>query len=443
MSDRGSQNRDIEPVKEPVIVETIDTLKNAIEVKELTLKLRDLDTKLALMEPKEGSKKVAREDIQNLSVSQQTALMLDYRGVKYAGSGQKFADGNVMMEGPLDHASNQGPTERFMQLWIDPYKFAILARFTSIGQRITYAVYEDAWAGGLSLNLRGKDMDEKQQEINEKLHAHWSKIGLQEVWELAGGYKREGGDSIIVLHFEGEIAAKVGKSSSGVNIHNFGYMERQAPRKNVAALDAYSKLDYTVLEDDGKGHPYMYQITLFLGKMTGSQIVNVHHSRVIQLKRQKTERSFEGTSVQQACYNEEVIVTMILKAMGEIAFRWSYGKPVIMTKGMNDTLLASFKNVIGNPTRDAWHIFPSEWVESFEMLSNNTGNLDLPAYLDKLIDFCVLATSIPKAVMMGDVQGVNTDNTVNNENYFALLGKVHNNDEPKLLEFFNKVLDIQ
>lgn len=356
-----------------------------------------------------------------------------------------FKDGSVMMEGPFDHGRRGKPSEYFMPTHIHPFKLGMVARFTALGWRICYEFAQDCWVGGLGVRLIGEEMVKLTREVNLELKKIFRELTYTEKMELGTGFSREQGQALMVLYYEGETASKIGKDNKDIKsaIESYNYMSKEAPKgKNVVKLEAFNRQYYYVSKDDGRGNPTEFKISIYLGKYHGRMQIPVHHSRCVWIRRTDVERDFEGHSVIEPCYNELIITTNILKACGEIAFRWGTGHPVILTKGLSPQQADVFKRLLGNPIRQDWHVFPSEMVEAFDLISQKSGMVDLPALGDFVIGLVVASSTIPRPILMGEVSGVVTGGEVNERSYFALLDKEHSNLEPVNVELFQKIPQI-
>ena len=357
-----------------------------------------------------------------------------------------YRDGSVMMEGPFDHSRVGSPSEYFMPTHIHPFKLGMVARFTALGWRICYEFSQDCWVGGLGVRLIGEEMVKLTREVNVKLKAIFRELNYTEKMELGTGFGREQGQSLFVLYYDGEKASKIGKDSKDIKgaIKSYAYMSKEAPKnKDVVKMEAFNRQYYFVSKDDGRGNPTEFKISIYLGKYHGRMQIPVHHSRCVWLRRTDVERDFEGHSVIEPCYSELIITTNILKACGEIAFRWGTGHPVILTKGLSPGQSEVFKRLLGNPIRKDWHVFPSEMVEAFDLISQKSGMVDLPALGDFVIGLVVASSTIPRPILMGEVSGVVTGGEVNERSYFALLDKEHSNLEPVNVELFQKIPQIR
>lgn len=381
---------------------------------------------------------------QNLQDSQLREMeMLTAAGMLASG---QFRDGAVMMEGPFDHGKRGSPSEYFMPTHIHPFKLAMVARFTALGWRICYEFAQDCWVAGLGVRLIGEEMVKITREVNIELKKIFREINYVEKLELGTGFSREQGQALMVLYYEGEMASSIGKKD-GRDIPDaitaFKYMSKPAPKgKNVVKIEAFNRQYYHVSKDDGKGNPTEFKISIYLGKYRGRAQIPIHHSRCVWIRRSDVERDFEAHSVIEPCYSELIIITNILKACGEIAFRWGTGHPVILTKGLSPQQADVFKRLLGNPIRQDWHVFPSEMVEAFDLISQKSGMVDLPALGDFVIGLVVASSTIPRPILMGEVSGVVTGGEVNERSYFALLDKEHSNLEPVNVEMFEKIPQI-
>ena len=142
-----------------------------------------------------------------------------------------FNDASIMMEGVFDHHSGGRPTERFLSTMIHPAKLAILARFTALGWRICYEFSQDVWSNGLGIKLIGEDVEDINREINLMLTSHFREITFFEKWELATGFAREQGHSLIVLYYKGEYASDIGGTTPEPQslTNAYAYMKEPAP----------------------------------------------------------------------------------------------------------------------------------------------------------------------------------------------------------------------
>lgn len=360
-----------------------------------------------------------------------------------------YRDGSVMMEGPFDHHRNASPSEYFMPFHISPYKLAMLARFTALGWRICYEFAQDCWHSGLGVKLIGEGMESKNREVNIKLKKVFRDLTFFEKMELATGFAREQGHSLVVLYYEGEMASEIGTESTkkkgiGDMVTAYKYLSEPAPEgRKVAKMEVFNRQYYFISKDDGRGNPLEFKVSIYLGKYSGRPQIPIHHSRCVWIRRTDVERDFEAHAVVEPCFNELVITTNILKACGEIAFRWGTGHPVIFTKGLSPEQAEAFKRLLGNPIRKDYHVFPEEMVAGFDLISQKSGMVDLPALGDHVIGLVVASTGIPRPILMGEVSGVVTGGEVNERSYFALLDKEHSTLEPAVVELFGKIPQIQ
>ncbi len=360
-----------------------------------------------------------------------------------------YRDGSIMMEGPFDHARQGSPSEYFMPYHISSYKLAMLARFTALGWRICYEFAQDTWHAGLGVKLLGEGLERKNREINKNLKQIFRELSFIEKMELGTGFRREQGHSLAVLYYEGEMASSIGTESTkkkgiGDMITAFKYLSDPAPEdRKVAKIEIFNRQYYFISKDDGKGNPLEFKVSIYLGKFSGRPQIPIHHSRCVWFRGTDVERDFEAHSTIEPCYNELVITTNNLKSCVEIAFRWGTGHPVIFTKGLSPDQSEVFKRLLGNPIRKDWHVFPTEMVEAFDLISQKSGMVDLPALGDFVIGLVVASTGIPRPILMGEVSGVVTGGEVNERSYFALLDKEHSNLEPAMVELFEKIPQIR
>ena len=169
-------------------------------------------------------------------------------------------------------------------------------------------------------------------------------------------------------------------------------------------------------------------VNLNLGRK-GTQGIRVHASRMMRYTLHELYQRSWGYPRLGVVYDSIVILTNIVKAAGEAAFRWGTGHPLILTKDvLDDDEIAKMKVAIGVPTRRSWHILPSEYIESFEMKGQAR-------------EAVVICSKVPKGVLLGEAQvsaGVTED-----RGFYGLLDELQTEVLPFVEMYFDRDINIQ
>ncbi len=349
----------------------------------------------------------------------------------------KFLDGYVKVndgytENPFAHYENASAGDiesEFYLQWVFPNKLHRTALRTAPGYRIVYKQAEDIWNNNIGIKVK---IDEKKAEsINKQLVPYLkSRRWFRELQKLTG-YWIEQGESILMLYFDDQ--GDVDKYSKPI-----------VKGKEVLGVEAFNVLDYWIPEYTKKGKPKVYQVTVKSGDGFQSQIrINVHPSRIIRLFDQNIEFRWRGYSEIAAVYDAINVLSSILKATGEAAFRWSTGHPVIFTKDLfTEGDLNKLKESIGDFTRRSWHMIPSEYVDRIDLMGQAGSMLNLKALADICIDHIVIGTGYPRAIFLGEVAGI-MGSEVEERSYFALLDRRHTQLEWVVEEYFKRDINVQ
>jgi hypothetical protein len=355
----------------------------------------------------------------------------DRQYVRFLDGYRTLKDGYT--ENPFGHYKNVSATdieaEYFMQ-WVFPLKLHRMALRTAAGYKVTYKQAEDVWNNNLGVMI--PDEEKKAESINRQLVPYLRKLKWFREMEKLTAYYLEQGESILLLYFkdQGDI---------------YHYDKAIKPTDEIIGVEAFNTIDYHIPEFDKKGEPARYEITVKTPDTYNSYItVPVHPSRVLRFCGPNVEYRWQGYSDLAAIYDAINILSTILKASGEAAFRWSTGHPVIFTKDLfTETDLVKLKDAIGDFTRRSWHMVPMEYVERIDLMGQAGSMLNLQALADIAIDQIVIGSGFPKPILLGEVAGVVAGSEVNERSYFALLDRRHTELEELIYRFFEKDINIQ
>lgn len=336
-------------------------------------------------------------------------------------------------ENPFGHYKNVSDqdieSEYFMQ-WTYPLKLHRIALRTAVGFRLVYKQAEDVWNNHLGIKI--EDDKKKAEKINLDLIPYLRGRKWFKEMEKLTAYQIEQGESILLLYFKDQ-----------GDIHK--YYEPVSLNEEILGVEAFNIIDYHIPRFDRKGEPAEYQILVKTPDTHNSYIsVQVHPSRVMRLTGPNIEYRWQGYSDLAAVYDPINVLSTILKATGEAAFRWSTGHPVIFTKDLfNETDLTKLKDSIGDFTRKSWHMVPMEFVERIDMMGQAGSMLNIKSLADIAIDNIVIGSGYPRPILLGEVAGVVSGSEVNERAYFALLDRRHTELSYFVIRYFERDINIQ
>ena len=336
-------------------------------------------------------------------------------------------------ENPFGHYKNTSSqdieSEYFMQ-WVYPQKLHRIALRTAVGFRLVYKQAEDVWNNHLGIKI--EDDKKRAESINLKLIPYLRGRKWFKEMEKLTAFQIEQGESILLLYFKDQ-----------GYIHN--YKNSVNDNDEIIGVEAFNTIDYHIPRFDKKGEPAEYQILVKTPDTYNSYIsVEVHPSRVMRLCGPNVEYRWQGYSDLAAVYDPINILSTILKATGEAAFRWSTGHPVIFTKDVfTETDLTKLKDAIGDFTRRSWHMVPIEYVERIDMMGQAGSMLNIKSLADIAIDNIVIGSGYPRPILLGEVAGVVSGSEVNERAYFALLDRRHTDLSYFVIKYFERDINIR
>lgn len=359
-----------------------------------------------------------------------------FNGLGITYDSREFLDGYT--EGPFSHdrwtTESERENEYFMQ-YVHQWKLHMIALRTAVGNRITYGLAEDVWNNKLGII---SDYVDTTKEINDKLIDYLHSRNWFLAMEKLTAFKKEQGEAILLLYTEDTMQKGFDAWDQPVDENS-----------EILKYEAVNKVNYRIVEWDDFGEPKNYQImikgptgTTSYGPATRS--IRVDGSRVIRdISKDIYQRGF-GYPDLAVSYDSIVILSNIIKGTGEAAFRWGTGHPLILTKDIRDeTQLNKLKRAIGTPTRRSWHILPSEYIDRFDLVGQAGQMLNFKALADIVIDQIIIATKIPRPILLGEVAGVVQGSEVNERSYFAVLDEIHDNLEGVVRHCFSRDVNIR
>jgi len=343
----------------------------------------------------------------------------------------KFLDGYATLysdgytESPFGHHRTATSTDRESEYFMQRLSVTKLERLslrTPVGFRGTWGYSRDFWNNrhGVKANLDKDILEELNQDLIIYLlsRSYFDEMEKVTAWEIVHG------EDILMLYFDDE---------GRIDDYKYGVEEDT----EILGMEAIKKVDYHISEFDEKGDPKYYLVQVKSPEsFWGTVSVEVHPSRVLRRISENIEYRYTGFSRLAVAGDAIIILSTILKAAGEAAYRWGTGHPTIFTKDIFDTAsLEKLETAIGDPTRRSWHILPSEFVDRIELLGQAGTMLNLKSLSDIAMEHITIAFEIPKPILLGEVTGV-TGAEVIERTYFAKLDKDHTNFEPFVRRYF-------
>jgi hypothetical protein len=343
---------------------------------------------------------------------------------------QKFNEGYT--ENPFAHYETATATviegEYYLQ-WVVPLKLNRIALRTPVGFRFVYLYAKDLWNNRVGIKIPHEK--DRSEEVNNKLTNYLLKIRWFQEMEKLTAYEREQGEAILLCYYGDTGDLKK-------------YKTKVSDNDEILRVEAFSPIDYHIPEFDKYGDPKLYRITVKApDDWKSTMSVDVHPSRVLRKTSRNLEYRFHGYPDLASIYDNIVILSTIVKAAGEAAFRWGTGHPTIFTKDLIDnTDMETLRDAIGDFSRRSWHVVPTEKVDRIEMLGQAGAMLNLKALADICIDQIVIGSEFPKNILLGEISGI-MGSEVSERGYFALLDRDHTDLEPFIRTYFKKDLNIR
>jgi hypothetical protein len=308
------------------------------------------------------------------------------------------------------------------------------ARSTAFGHRLTFGLAGDLWSNQFGLKFPNQEIDQKDfQSVNLEIREHLKKIR----------YYNEGFRSTAFDNEQGESAFLVFREGDGLNILREDMMSPPDITKKVIRVEAINKVDYVIPRQGFLGEPMYYKIKIWRNDGL-RQYIDIHKDRVIRFRlRNYDYDQYNGQSILKACFAEIQIILNINNSISGAAFRFATGIPVVYTKGIPKEKLDDVKASIGDPTDQSWLLVQKEFIDDIKPLGLNSTTMDLNSFFEPLLSQIVVASEIPKPILLGEQTGVSRHGEVYERSYFSVLDKYHQRLNDINLYFFQRDPEIQ
>lgn len=360
----------------------------------------------------------------------------NWDNASYSFGKREVLDGYT--ESPIGHhrlASDEMKESEYFMQYVHRYKLHKIALRTPVGYRITYGLAEDIWNNSLGINAPTVNLT---NEINGKLVNYLKSRNWFTAVEKMTAFTLEQGEAILLLYTDDVESQR-----------DFDSWESEVDENaEILQYEAVNRINYRILEWTENGEPLYYDVMIKGGSGgvhgPGVRSLRVHASRVLRFSDKDIYQRGYGFARLNISYDSIVILSNIIKGTGEAAYRWGTGHPLILTKDVtDDTQLNKLKNAIGTPTRRSWHILPSEYIDRFDLIGQAGQMLNFKALADIVIDQIIIASKIPRPILLGEVAGVVQGSEINERSYFAVLDEFHTNLEPFVRRCFERDVNIK
>jgi hypothetical protein len=370
----------------------------------------------------------AKKDLENL-VGTQDMFLLGLSGSPPIRSFDRNFDNSPVQK--MGQFGRGGLASYYMYDEPDKWALYYTARYHPIGFRLTYVYAADVYANdfgfafpnqpiGAELNL------DRKKEFNGKARKHFQEIGLYDnAWKVCA-YDFEQGESLLHIWRQGDGFNMILQQNLPQS-PEYQFLANPADvTKDIVKVEPINYVDYEIPTIGALGISEGYKITFF-STLNQSASYTVHPSRCIRWRSQDIDYDqYRGQSVLKSVFAHLQIVANIDAASGQAAFRFGYGLPIILAKGLRKKEdIQNIQNAIGDLSAKRWAVLPAENIESIQSFGLGGSSLDMKALEEMQIQQIASATGHPLPILMGQVAGVVEGSEVNERQYYATLDRAH------------------
>jgi len=200
-----------------------------------------------------------------------------------------------------------------------------------VAHRIVFAVAHDIFDNWFEVEPLEEGID--KEKFNEAVQRVLLMLNAKDVFTQAAVFERAYGWSIVVL----------------------GYQDKASTLKDpifmpekIVSLEAYAPTMIKEVEIDKNksssrfGLPETYKV-----KISETEEVEVHFSRVIHFATRKLEPGYKGISVLEPVWDDLTVLRNIRWGMGQTMYRYGSGFPVVTVKGATKEQIDQYKREWG------------------------------------------------------------------------------------------------
>jgi hypothetical protein len=292
-----------------------------------------------------------------------------------------------------------------------------------VAHRIVFTVAHDIFDNWFDVEPVEVDVD--KEKFNEAVQKVLLQLNAKDVFTQAAVFERAYGWSIIVL----------------------GYQDRGEALKSpvlsperIVSLEAYAPPMITNVEvDKNKGSPRFGLPDIYKVKISETEEVEVHHSRVIHFATRKLEPGYKGVSVLEPVWDDLTVLRNIRWGMGQTMYRYGSGFPVVTVKGATKEQIDEYKREWGPLTAQTSMWTDENTTIEFKGLAGRA--LDPEPYYTPIMENISAGTSIPMAILRGAQAGQLAGSEVNEREYFKLISDCQSRYEPSIMDLIDRLME--
>jgi len=298
-----------------------------------------------------------------------------------------------------------------------------------VAHRIVFAVAHDVFDNWFEVEPLQQETAETEkvdkQKFNESVRKVLLLLNAKDVFTQVAIFERAYGWSIVVL----------------------GYKDKGATLKapvlqpeKIVSLEAFSPPLITSVEVDKRKESPRFGLPLFYKvKISDTEEVEVHFSRVIHFATRKIELGYKGVSVLEPVWDDLTVLRNIRWGMGQTMYRYGSGFPVVTVKGATKEQIDEYKREWGPLTAQT-----SMWCDentSIEFKGLAGRALDPEPYYTPIMENISAGTSIPMAILRGAQAGQLAGSEVNEREYFKLISDCQSRYEPGIMDLIDRLME--
>ena len=291
-----------------------------------------------------------------------------------------------------------------------------------VAHRIVFTVAHDIFDNWFEVEPLEEGVD--KEKLNEQVQKVLLLLNAKDVFTQAAVFERAYGWSMIVI----------------------GYRDKGATLKDalifpekIVSLEAYGPpfiTEVKINEDKNSsrfGLPETYRV-----RISETEEVEVHHSRVIHFATRKLEPGYKGISVLEPVWDDLTVLRNIRWGMGQTMYRYGSGFPVVTVKGATQEQVEEYKRKWGPLTAQTSMWCDENTTIEFKGLAGRA--LDPEPYYTPIMENISAGTGIPMAILRGAQAGQLAGSEVNEREYFKLISDCQSRYEPGIMELIDRLM---
>jgi len=292
-----------------------------------------------------------------------------------------------------------------------------------VAHKIVFAVAHDIFDNWFEVEPIEEGVD--KAKFNEAIQKELLLLNAKEVFTQAAVFERAYGWSIVVLGYKDK-----------------GAMLKTAvlqPEK-IVALEAYGPpMIMSVEVDKNKESPRFGMPQIYKVKISDTEEMEVHFSRVIHFATRKIQPGYKGISILEPVWDDLTVLRNIRWGMGQTMYRYGSGFPVVTVKGATEEQIKKYKEEWGPLTAQTSMWTDENTTIEFKGLAGRA--LDPEPYYLPIMENISAGSGIPMAILRGAQAGALTGSEVNEREYFKLISDCQSRYEPGIMELIDRLME--